>query len=228
MPVRPRPSKRRLRSTMDSVLIHDMRNMGQRLQLVLSNLDEHYGDPEFKRSVAELLRNTVEKLDAMATQWAGRSGGVLIKVPLDVNDLLAELLRTSVESKSAVKVRTAFGGPPRVWGDPALLREAVANILDNAQEAAVAGVSVRTDVEGRGRRRKAVLEIEDDGPGMDEDFLRNRLFHPFQTTKSDGVGLGLYSAHQIVSLHRGAIEVRSGPGEGTTVRITLPAAAGGP
>jgi signal transduction histidine kinase len=227
MPVRPRPSKRRFRSTMDSVLIHDMKNMGQRLQLVLSNLDEHYGDPEFKRSVTELLRNTVEKLDAMATQWAGRRGGILIKVPLDVNDLLGELFRSSGESKGAVKVGAAFGAPPRVWGDPSLLREALANILDNALEAAVARVSVRTDAEGRGRRRKAVLEIEDDGPGMTEDFLRNRLFRPFQTTKSDGVGLGLYSAHQIVSLHRGAIEVRSGPGEGTTVRITLPAAAGG-
>jgi signal transduction histidine kinase len=203
-----------------------MKNMGQRLQLLLSNLDEHYGDPEFKRSVSELLRSTVERLDAMATQWAGRRGGVLIKVPLDVNELLGELLRTSDVSRRAVSVGAAYGEPPKVWGDPALLREALANILENALEAAAARVSVRTDAEGRGRRRKAVLEIEDDGPGMTEDFLRNRLFRPFQTTKSDGVGLGLYSAHQIVGLHRGAIEVRSAPGAGTTVRITLPAAGG--
>jgi len=223
MPPRRRPP---LRATADSVLLHDMRNMGQRLQLLLSNLDEHYGDPEFKRSVAELLRSTVERLDAMATQWAGRRGGVLIKVPLDVNDLLGELLRTSGVPKGVVSIGVAFGEPPRVWGDPALLREALASILENALEAAAARVSVRTDAEGRGRRLRAVLEIEDDGPGMTEDFLRNRLFRPFQTTKSDGVGLGLYSAHQIVSLHRGSIEVRSGPGEGTTVRISLPAATG--
>jgi len=227
MPVRPRPSKRRLRSTMDSVLIHDMKNMGQRLQLVLSNLDEHYGDPEFKRSVTELLRNTVEKLDAMATQWAGRRGGVLIKVPLDVNALLVELLPAAGGSKGTVSVGAAFGDPPRVWGDPALLREALTSLLENALEAAASRVSVRTGAEDRGRRRKAILEIEDDGPGMSEDYLRNRLFRPFQTTKIDGVGLGLYSAHQIVNLHRGNIEVRSGPGQGTTVRITLPAASGG-
>ena len=222
------PSRRRppLPAAADSVLLHDMKNMGQRLQLLLSNLDEHYGDPEFKRSVSELLRSTVERLDAMATQWAGRRGGVLIKVPLDVNELLGELLRTSDVSRRAVSVGAAYGEPPKVWGDPALLREALANIFENALEAAAARVSVRTDAEGRGRRRKAVLEIEDDGPGMTEDFLRNRLFRPFQTTKSDGVGLGLYSAHQIVGLHRGAIEVRSAPGAGTTVRITLPAAGG--
>ena len=227
MPVRPRPSKRRLRSTMDSVLIHDMKNMGQRLQLALSNVDEHYDDPEFKRSVTELLRNTVERLDAMATQWAARRGGVLIKVPLDVNELLGDLLRTAAVANGPVSVGTDLGEPPRVWGDAALLREALVNVLENALEAAAARVSVRTTGEGRGRRREAVLEIEDDGQGMTEDFLRNRLFHPFQTTKSDGVGLGLFSAHQIVSLHRGAIEVRSAPGEGTTVRITLPGAASG-
>jgi len=91
------PSRRRppLRAAADSVLLHDIRNMGQRLQLLLSNLDQRYGDPEFKESVAELLRSTVERLDTMATQWAGRRGGVLIKVPLDVNELLDELLRTS-------------------------------------------------------------------------------------------------------------------------------------
>lgn len=203
-----------------------MKNMGQRLQLLLSNLDEHYGDPEFKRSAAELLRSTVERLDAMATQWAGRRGGVLIKVPLDVNELLGELLRTSGVSTENVSVGAAFGEPPRIWGDPALLREALASVLENALEAAVRKVSIRTEADGRGRRRKAVLEIEDDGPGMTEDFLRNRLFRPFQTTKADGVGLGLYSAHQIVSLHRGTIEVRSAPGAGTTVRIALPAAGG--
>jgi signal transduction histidine kinase len=203
-----------------------MKNLGQRLQLLLSNLDEHYGDPEFKRSAAELLRSTVERLDAMATQWAGRRGGVLIKVPLDVNELLGELLRTSGVSTGTVSVGAAFGEPPRIWGDPALLREALASVLENALEAAIRKVSIRTEADGRGRRRKAVLEIEDDGPGMTEDFLRNRLFRPFQTTKADGVGLGLYSAHQIVNLHRGTIEVRSAPGAGTTVRIALPAAGG--
>jgi signal transduction histidine kinase len=204
-----------------------MRNMGQRLHLLLSNLDEHYEDPEFKRSVAALLRSTVEKLDAMATQWAARRGGVLIKVPLDLNDLLGELLRSTGTEGGAARVATEFGELPRVWGDPYLLREAFESILGNAREAAASTVRVRTKVETRGRRHRAVLEIQDDGPGMSEDFLANRLFRPFQTTKPDGVGLGLYSAGQIVGLHRGTIEVRSAPGAGTTVRIALPAVGEG-
>ncbi|MGE5347557.1 MAG: ATP-binding protein [Acidithiobacillales bacterium] len=211
-----------LRTAADSVLLHDMRNVGQRLNLLLSNLDEHYGDPEFKRSVAALLRSTVEKLDAMATQWAARRG-VLIKVPLDLNSLLAELLASTGTKGAVGDVVTEFGEVPRVWGDPYLLREAFESVLENALEAAASSVHVRTRVETR-RRRRTVLEIEDDGPGMPEEFLTHRLFHPFQTTKPDGVGLGLYSARQIVGLHRGTIEVQSAPGAGTTVKIALPAA----
>ncbi len=211
-----------LRRAADSALLHDMKNVGQRLNLLLSNLDDHYGDPEFKRSVAALLRSTVEKLDAMATQWAARRS-VLIKVPLDLNGLLAELLASTGTKGASPEVAAEFGEVPRVWGDPYLLREAFESVLENALEAAASSVRVRTRVETR-RRRRTVLEIEDDGPGMPEEFLTQRLFRPFQTTKADGVGLGLYSARQIVGLHRGTIEVVSAPSRGTTVRILLPAA----
>ena len=222
MAARRRPVRTRLRSAADSVLLHDMRNMGQRLHLLLSNLDDHYGDPEFKRGVLDLLRSTTEKLDAMATQWEARSGGVLIKVSLDVNDLLRDRFRGA----GAVRVETDFGSPPRVWGDPYLLSEAIENIVENAVEAASSAVRIGTGLEARSRRRWALLEIVDDGPGMPEGFLSGCLDRPFQTTKPDGVGLGLYSAGQIVGLHRGKIEIRSAPGVGTTVRILLPASKG--
>src|SRR5262249_52498955 len=62
---KPPESPHRLRSALDRVLVHDIKNMGFRLQMLLSNIDEHYGDPEFKSSVEELLRTTVERLDGM-------------------------------------------------------------------------------------------------------------------------------------------------------------------
>ena len=63
---------------------------------------------------------------------------------------------------------------------------------------------------------------------MSSDFIRDRLFEPFQTTKSDGVGLGVFTANQIVRHHRGTIRVRSGPGEGTVIRVSFPAARSQP
>lgn len=115
MPARPRPSKRRLKSTMDSVLLHDMRNMGFRLGLVLENLEEHFGDPDFKRSVVELLQGTREKLDTMVSRWTAHTDSILIKVEVDLNDIVHEVLRVA-------HVRgPADGGPPRVTAELAPL-----------------------------------------------------------------------------------------------------------
>ena len=95
-------------------------------------------------------------------------------------------------------------------------------MVQNAQEAAVSSVSVRTVPERRGARNFAVVEVEDDGPGIPADFVRRRLFRPFQTMKPEGVGLGLYTARRILRHHRGDVEVRSAEGEGTCARLLLP------
>ena len=94
MATRTSAPRRRIRATKDSVLIHDIRNLGLRLSLLLSNMEEHYDDPDFKRSAADLLQSTVQKLDGIARSWSSRGDSVLIKVPLELNDLVQEVLRT--------------------------------------------------------------------------------------------------------------------------------------
>lgn len=215
--------RRRVRSTKDSVLVHDIRNLGLRLSLLLSNMDEHYGDPDFKSSAADLLQSTVQKLDGIAKSWSSRGDSVLIKVPLELNDLLQEVLRTCrPRGRSAPRMGSSFAELPGIWGDPYYLREAIQSVVQNAQEAAASSVSVRTSLERRGTRDFAVVEVEDDGSGMSADFVRRRLFRPFQTTKAEGVGLGLYTARRILRHHRGDVEVHSVEGEGSRVRLLLP------
>ena len=223
MPIRAR-SPRRIRATKDSVLIHDIRNLGLRLSLLQSNLEENYGDPDFKRSAADLLQSTIQKLDGIARSWSSRGDSVLIKVPLELNDLLLEALRTCQPRGrvSTPRMVTTLAEVPGIWGDPYYLREAIQSVVQNAQEAAGTSVTVRTILERRGARNFAVVEIEDDGPGMSAEFVRRKLFRPFQTTKPEGVGLGLYTARRILRHHRGDIEVRSTEGKGTSMRVLLP------
>ena len=224
MATRASSPRHRIRATRDSVLIHDIRNLGLRLSLLLSNMEEHYDDPDFKRSAADLLQSTVQKLDGIARSWSSRGDTVLIKVPLELNDLVQEVLRSCRPRGrvSAPPVSAGFAQVPPVWGDPYYLREAIQSVVQNALEAAVSSVSVRTVLERRGARDFAVVEVEDDGPGIPADFVRRRLFRPFQTTKPEGVGLGLYTARRVVRHHRGDVELRSAEGEGTCVRLLLP------
>ncbi|MGA7992180.1 MAG: ATP-binding protein [Thermoanaerobaculia bacterium] len=218
--------RRRVRSTKDSVLIHDIRNLGLRLSLLLSNMEEHYGDPDFKRSAEDLLQSTVQKLDGIAKSWSSHGDSVLIKVPLELNDLVQEVLRTCrPRGRSAPQMSASFVEVPGIWGDAYYLREAIQSVVQNAQEAAASSVTVRTDLERRGAREFAVVEVEDDGPGMSGEFLRRKLFRPLQTTKPGGVGLGLYTARRILRHHRGDIEVKSEEGVGTRVRLLLPLGA---
>ncbi len=234
MPAR-RPSPiSQLRSTLDRVLIHDIKNVGFRLQLLLTNLEEHYGDPEFKNSVRDLLASTIERLDGIVGRYSARPDAVLIKVPLDLNAVLREAASGPTrrgdardgETARLAPVSLSLGGVPEVWGDPYYLRDALASLVENAREAAAPdGRVVVRSFADEGKRPKAVVEVIDNGSGMSADFIRERLFQPFHTTKPDGVGLGLATASEIVRLHRGTIRIHSRAGGGTLVRLKFPGSA---
>ncbi|HOY02329.1 bacteriohemerythrin [Zoogloea sp.] len=116
----------------------------------------------------------------------------------------------------------SYGALPALQGNPTLLVEAFKALLDNAfraLEGAVGTIVVRAMPRGE----SLVVEVEDDGCGMDE-ATRARIFEPFFTTRpvGEGRGLGLSSAYRIVLSHGGHLEVSSSPGKGSCFRVTLP------
>jgi signal transduction histidine kinase len=218
-----------LRSAFDRVLVHDVRNVSFRLRLLLSNLEEHWSDPQFRESVKELLASSIERLESAIGRFAADRDAVLVQVSLDLNALLREVVeRPSRRGRAAARssVRLALGPVPPIWGDAYYLGDALGSLLDNAHEAAgpEGRVLVRSFAAGNERRPRAVVEIIDNGAGMTPEFLRDRLFQPYHTTKPDGVGLGMATASQIVRFHGGTIRVSSQPGGGTVVRVAFPAA----
>ena len=222
----------RLRGTFDRVLVHDIKNISFRLRLLLSNLEEHWSDPEFRKAVRDLLASSVERLEEVVGRFVAHEDAVLIKVELDVNGLLRQVLERPARRAS----RTAPHPPPcrsrsersrasgatrTTWATPSR------SLLENALEAAAPDgkVLVRSYLRRLGQRPRAVVEFIDNGAGMSAEFLRERLFRPFETTKPHGVGLGLATASQIVRFHRGTIRILSQPGGGTLVRVSLPGIA---
>ena len=120
---------------------------------------------------------------------------------------------------------------PPVSGHPDTVYRALLNILKNAVEAiersGTVGIEARMNVNyrfarGRGRKRSFLeVEITDNGKGMTDEELRKALL-PFYTTKARGTGLGLVMARQAVTRLGGKMEIRSSPGAGTTVILSLP------
>jgi signal transduction histidine kinase len=104
--------------------------------------------------------------------------------------------------------------------DPDVLERALENIIINATEAMQNGVQLTISVTRKSRRVR--IAIQDNGTGMTDEFIRERLFKPFQTTKKHGTGLGLWQVKNIVDQIGGTIEVSSCLTEGTCFTISIP------
>ena len=109
---------------------------------------------------------------------------------------------------------------PQVEMDETQFKQSLINLLVNARQVLGEGgtVTIRTRAGSRG---EAVLEVEDDGPGIPVD-VQERIFEVFYSSRGGGTGLGLPIARQIVERHGGTIEVDSVEGRGTIFRIRLP------
>ena len=113
-----------------------------------------------------------------------------------------------------------------IEGDDVLLRQAFSNLLRNAIEAcAGAGIAPAVTVAALVDRAQGVctVSVHDNGPGFPE-HMRERVFHPFFTTKTQGTGLGLALVQKIVVTHNGRVTAGGGPEAGGLITVVLPIA----
>ena len=130
-------------------------------------------------------------------------------------------LATAFTTSVTVDVRVDVRDERQILGSRAEIREALTNLIFNSVDALPRGgvITIRC----RGERDESILEVIDDGIGMNDD-IRSRMFEPFFTTKGlAGTGLGLSMVYGIVSRHGGTVEVETAPDEGTTIRMRFPA-----
>jgi PAS domain S-box-containing protein len=223
---------------------HDFSNV---LTVILGNLRLALGE----LPSGDALRPRLERALAAAEHGAGLTEQMLVyaggapqaRKPVDLSALVLDMLDLARAALPAhVRLRESLA--PGVWvqGDETQLRQVVLNLVANAGEA-IGGRPGRVDLvtrvvdaEGRelgaahggaglGPGRYALLEVVDDGPGMDA-VTRERVFEPFFSTKLSGRGLGLAAVLGIVRGHGGAVAVESGPGRGSRFRVLVPEATG--
>ena len=214
-----------LQQTVDSIMVHDMKNLAFRLSALLQNLHENYENPLFKQNMVDILNDTIQKMEAIVKRFRENQQQVVIKLRVDLNQILQKLVHDLPQRRVRnLHMDLSFSDLPSIWGDPFYLHNAFRSLVENAIDAMPEGGTLRisTGIILDRKKEKISIEISDTGVGMSESFLQNELFNPFITTKETGLGLGLFTSQQILALHRGKIDVISTPGSGTTFRIKLP------
>ena len=180
------------------------------------------------RGVVDRMAGTVDHLRVFSRDVSEEP-----RQAMDVNEVIESSLkwmRTQFENHGINLTVDLSDALPKVWGHPHPLEQVVLNLLSNARDT----VNERAEMEGEGYTRRiqirtrveddtVVIEVEDNGVGMDE-ATRQRLFEPFFTTKDadQGTGLGLSIIYAIVRNHDGEIVVESEQGVGTTFKVILP------
>jgi putative PEP-CTERM system histidine kinase len=203
---------------MSAFVVHDLKNLVAQLSLMLSNADKHRHNPAFQEDMIGTVAHSVEKMKRLLVQLRG-AYTLEPPAPLALDVLLQEAVTARSGLKPAPRLELA-DGTVSVVGHPARLERVIGHLIQNAIEA----TSPEGNVVVRLLRQNtsAVIAIADSGCGMDERFVRNRLFRPFESTKPTGMGIGTYEARQYVRELGGRIEVESREDEGTVFRVTLP------
>ena len=201
-------------------VIHDLKNLVAQLSLLLANAQKHKHKPEFQDDMIATVESSVMRMNKVLAQLK-RGGQAGQQESVDLRQLLPEVIST----KSAFRLKPVLdctGNDLTVHADSAQLGRVIGHILQNALEATPESGNVH--IQANKVDNQVGVSIHDSGCGMDAEFIRDRLFRPFDSTKGAGMGIGAYECQEYVRELGGKITVESKLGQGTTFRIWLPAA----
>jgi len=205
-------------------VVHDIKNLVAQLSLISSNAEKHKDNPLFMEDVFKTINNSVVKMNKMMEVLSGKvTESKSSKV--NIISVLEELVHNrQIAGGKPVPILGCESASFYVKADKNQLIAILGHLVQNAQDATEDDgkitISQKRSTDG------VVIEIEDTGSGMTEEFIKNNLFKPFKTTKgSKGMGIGVYEAREIILAIGGQIEVSSEIDIGTCFKLTIPGAA---
>jgi len=204
---------------MSAFVVHDLKNLIAQMQLLLRNAQKHHANPEFQRDMLATVEHVVARMNQLMQQL--RSGETPVENPRPVD--LSTLVRRVQSVRAAGHAGLRIEAIPDVLanGHEDRLERVIGHLVQNGLEAGGEDTQVALRVFRDGDT--AVVEVADNGAGMTQEFIRDHLFKPFQSSKESGMGIGAYESQQYIAGLGGRIDVKSEPGVGTRVRMVLPA-----
>ncbi|MDE0555788.1 MAG: ATP-binding protein, partial [Candidatus Poribacteria bacterium] len=215
---------------------HEIRNplnsigmTAQHLKSVFSQPQVKYEDIEEAKELLEIVDEKITELKHTSEQFLTLNRPRKLNVePVNLNTLMDRVLSefTFIAEEAKVQVIRNYDETlPDIPLDPGLMRQTLFNLVQNSIQAMPKGGSIYVSTlidEIDQTSRQVVLEIRDTGIGIPEE-IQEQIYDAYFTTKdaTGGIGLGLAISHQIITAHKGKIEVRSKMGMGTAFKISF-------
>jgi len=204
-------------------VMHDIKNLASQLSLLSRNAEKHSENPAFRADMLITLRNSADKLNALLARLSRYGGSSAERVDdIDAGDVM-RAVAARYNAPGLIRVHVVYEGACHVLANREALEQVLLHLVQNAIDATPDGMAVflQCNVDGM----NGCIEVIDTGCGMSAEFMRNRLFKPFVSTKPGGFGIGAFEAREMVRAMRGKLDVESREGLGSRFSVRLPLAA---
>jgi putative PEP-CTERM system histidine kinase len=205
-------------------MVHDLKNIAAELEMVARNADKHRHNPEFLVDAFASVASASDDIRRLLEQLRSKQVQIEKDVVLDLGSVVREVVKRKQDQRPVPRL-TAVDRDCLVIAATARLTNVLAHLIDNACQATAQ--DGRVEVKLQAGNPMCRVEIRDNGQGMAADFIRDRLFEPFDTTKGNaGMGIGMYESREYIRRLGGNIQVQSEPGRGTIVTLHIPVYTG--
>jgi len=210
--------------TMAAGMAHEIKNPLSSMKVFSQLLHERYQDEEFRRKFEEIIPKEINRIDRIVEGLLSFARSPELQLSqVNMAGVVEEVLSDFEEDigRSGIKVSKRYGEEANVLADREQILRAFSNLILNAIQAMPGGGALNIDIDIDKPPKTVTVKISDTGHGISKEHL-NHIFDPFFTTRHYGTGLGLTISHSIIIKHKGAIDVKSETGKGTTVTVALP------
>lgn len=215
---------------LSAILTHDLKNAIEALSLTVANMEWHFDKKEFQADAMKSVTGATNNLRALVARLTNPvttlSGEHKRPWPVNLVPILRQgISRIAEPARGKHEIKIDLPESLFALADGERMKKVVENLILNALEAMNTEKGTLSIAAGKTDEGKPFFSVSDTGEGMSPQFIEEKLFRPFATTKKRGVGLGLYTCREVVVANGGAIEVDSQQGAGTTFTVVLPSTA---